>query len=189
MKFHPTTLTKGVAPLLMLAAVLATPAPALAQNLKPGQVDVKVIDKAAQPYIEAKGVFDAPPDKVWRALTDFPNYTRYYESVVQSEVRARQGNQAKVYVKFDFPFPINTVWVLNQYTLDNTNKRLSWKMLDGNLKDSAGDGSWTLTPYQGKTLGTYRLNLKGSGAGGWVQKQAVLSTTPAVFKHLNQQIR
>lgn len=166
--------------------------PALAAKsmtaLEKGELDIALID-ASQDYIQAKGIFDAPPEKVWAALTNFGAYPKYYESVVQSQVREKQGNQAKVYVKFKFPFPVGEIWVLNQYTLDNANRKLSWKMLDGNLKNSDGSGSWSLSPYKGgRTLATYRLNVDGSGASNWLQKQAVFRTTPAVFKYLNQQI-
>jgi len=159
------------------------------QALEQGQVDIQLIKSSAQHYIQAQGIFDAPPDKVWRALTDFKNYPRYYESIVKSEIRSQQGNQAQVYVKFNFPFPLEDLWVLNQYTLDPVNRRLSWKMLEGNLKDSDGSGSWTLSAHKGKTLGTYRLNVRSSGAAQWVQNQAIFRTTPAVFKYLNRQIR
>lgn len=175
----------------VVACLLVTPAAFAAKSmadLEKGELDIALVD-ASQDYIQAKGIFDAPPEKVWAALTDFAAYPKYYESVVQSQVRAKQGNQARVYVKFKFPFPVGEIWVLNQYTLDNASRRLSWKMLDGNLKNSDGSGSWSLSPYKGgRTLATYRLNVDGSGASNWLQKQAVFRSTPAVFKHLNQQI-
>lgn len=159
------------------------------QALEKGELDIELVD-AAQDYIQAKGIFDAAPEKVWQVLTDFKNYSRYYESVVQSEVRSQKGNNTNVYVKFDFPFPVGDIWVLNQYTLDKGAKRLSWKMLEGNLKNSDGAGSWSLAPYKGgRTLATYRLNVETGGVSNWVQKQAIYRTTPAVFKRLNQYMR
>lgn len=175
---------------LLTHTIFTAPASAaLSLNaLEKGEVDIALID-ARQDYIQAKGIFDAPPEKVWKALTNFSAYPRYYESVVQSQVRSTQGNQANVYVKFKFPFPVGEIWVLNQYTLDAKSRKLSWKMLDGNLKNSDGSGSWSLSPYKGgRTLATYRLNVDGSGASNWLQKQAVFRSTPAVFKYLNQQI-
>jgi uncharacterized membrane protein len=158
-------------------------------ELEKGQIDIRVIETQNPNYLQAQGIFDAPVEKVWQTLTDFKNYPRYYQNLTQSEIRSRRGNQAKVYVKFDFPFPVNQIWVLNEYTLDQKNKRLSWKMLDGNLKNSDGIGSWSLKAYKGKTLATYRLNINGSGASNWLQKQAVFQSTPNVFKYLNEKIK
>ena len=158
------------------------------QQLEKGEVDVQVVE-ASQPYIQARGVFNAPVDKVWAALNDYDNYERYYQSVSESTVRSKQGSKARVYVKFDFPAPISDIWVLNEYTRNDANKVLSWRMLKGNLQNSDGAGSWSLKPYKGKTLATYRLNVNTSGASGWLQKQAVLRSTPGVFNYLNKQIR
>ena len=159
------------------------------QALEKGELDITLVD-AAQDYIQAKGIFNAPPEKAWKILTDFKNFPTYYESVVKSEVRSQKGNTSEVYVKFSFPFPVGEIWVVNQYTLDPRAKRLSWKMREGNLKNSDGAGSWTLAPYKGgRTLATYRLNVDGSGASTWLQKQAIYRTTPAVFQRLNQYMR
>lgn len=159
------------------------------QALEKGELDITLVD-AAQDYIQAKGIFNASPEKAWKVLTDFKNFPTYYESVVKSEIRTQQGNTRKVYVKFSFPFPVGEIWVVNQYTLDAAARRLSWKMLEGNLKNSDGAGSWNLAPYKGgRTLATYRLNVDSSGASNWLQKQAFYRSTPAVFKRLNQYMR
>ncbi|MBT9546641.1 MAG: SRPBCC family protein [Candidatus Sericytochromatia bacterium] len=182
MKFQKSLLALGLGLLTGASASATTLA-----DLERGQLDIRLIDTSGQDYIQAQGIFDAPIEKVWKTLTDFKNYPRYYQNLTRSEIRSRSGNQAKVYVKFNLPFPVNEIWVLNQYTLDAQNKRLSWKMLDGNLKDSDGVGSWTLKPHKGKTLATYRLNVNPSG-GNWLQKQAIFQTTPRVFQYLNQQM-
>lgn len=178
---------KHLSPLL-LPVLLFSDASAAAVSLaemEKGQLDIRLIDSQQSPYIQARGLFDAPVEQVWQTLTDFSGYPQYFQNLTRSEVRSRQGNRAQVYVRFDFPFPINQVWVLNEYLLDSRNKRLSWRMLDGNLKNSDGSGSWTLQPYQGKTLATYRLNVS---SGQWLQQQAILRSTPGVFRYLNQKI-
>lgn len=158
-------------------------------ELEQGKLDVELIERSSQNYIQARGLFKQPVDKVWAALTDFKNYPRYFKSAVKSEVRASKGNQHVVYVEFDFPFPVNKVWVVNRYTVDNARKRLSWTMLDGNLKDSSGAGSWSLQPHKGGTLASYRLDVNKGGAKQWLQKQAVFRSVPSVFSYLERQIR
>ncbi len=180
-KFKTLTLT-----LFMMAAIPVNAIAAPSAKVKQGGVDVKVVESSS-PYVEAQGIFNAPVDKVWNALTDFQNYPRYFKDVEQAKIRAQGGDKANVYVKFDLP--VGDLWVINEYQMNKANRRLSWKMIDGNLKGSDGSGSWTLTPYQGKTLATYRLSVKGSGASNWIQRKAIQSTAPDVFEYLNARIR
>lgn len=184
MKHIKTGLTALAIPLFALQAQAAVSF----AEMERGKLDLQVV-KQAQPFIQARGIFKQPVDKVWKALTDFKNYPRYYESAVKSEIRAANGNQYVVYVEFDFPFPVNKVWVLNRYTVDHQRKQLRWTMLDGNLKNSDGAGSWSLEAYKGKTLATYRLNVEEGGAQQWIQKQALFRNVPSVFSYLERQIR
>ena len=159
------------------------------KGLEKGEIDIQFVQKKPASYLKARGVFKAPVNKVWKTLTDFNHYSRYYESVVKSEVRAKKGNKYTVYVEFDFPWPINKIWVLNEYTLDPSKKQIKWKMLKGNLKNSDGSGSWKLKPFKKRTLATYRLNLEEGGMSQWVKKQVLYRNIPSVFGFLDKQMR
>lgn len=157
------------------------------KELNQGKVDITFVQAKPKPYLKTRGILNASVNQSWKAITDFQNYTRYFESITKSEVKSIKGNQAKVYVEFQFPWPVGKVWVLNQYTMDPSRKKLSWIMLDGNLKDSDGAGSWQFQPYKNKTLATYTLNLDGGNQ--WVKKQALYQSIPGVFSYLNRQIK
>ena len=173
----------------LLGAPLASEAASLAE-LERGQLDLQLLEtRSRNPYVQARGLLDVPVEKAWQALTAFSDYPRYFQNLTRAETRTRQGNKAQVYVTFDFPFPFNQIWVLNEYQIDAARRQLSWKMLDGNLKNSNGSGSWTLRPYKGKTLATYRLSVSQGGLNDWIQQQAFYQLAPAIFKHLNTQIR
>ncbi len=178
---------------LLLSTALSLPLAAQAASLaelERGQLDLQLYEtQSSSPYIQARGLLNVPVEKAWQALTDFGDYPRYFQNLTRAETRSRQGNKAQVYVTFDFPFPFNQVWVLNEYRIDTARRQLTWKMLDGNLKNSNGSGSWTLQPYKGKTLATYRLSVSRGGLQDWVQQQAFYQLAPSIFRHLNAQIR
>lgn len=159
------------------------------KELERGKIDIDFVKSQPDNYLKARGVFKAPVSKVWKTLTDFENYPSYYESVTKSEIRSKKGNKYTVYVEFKFPWPVNKVWVLNEYTLDQSRKQIKWTMLKGNLKNSDGSGSWKLKSFKKNTLATYRLNFEqATGASQWVKKQVLYRSIPSVFSYLEQQM-
>ncbi len=97
-------------------------------------------------------LINAPPDKVWAAITDYEHLKDFVPKVVNSEVVKKSDTSTEVKLELDVPGS-NTVYVM-RYTphLDTHTLETSW--VSGDLKGSA----WTfhLEPAaEGKTLINY----------------------------------
>ena len=84
----------------------------------------------------------APRDFVWKILTDFPNYPRYFSKIESCHVTKQEGD-----LVFIESFLKQQMFVSErcQHTVNDLSCRpehLSWKLLDGNFRHV--EGSWQL---------------------------------------------
>lgn len=96
-------------------------------------------------------IINAPPDKVYKILTDFSKYTEYMPSTVGCEVTREDKNSKDIKYNIEFKFSVLKFRV--SYTLNQTfipNKEIRWSLIssEGNkLKDTYG--AWQLFPLSG----------------------------------------
>lgn len=117
----------------------------------------KVIDAMAV------AAMNAPPEKVWKVMTDFEHYDSFFPDS-KTVVEKREGNQVLLrqsvkqfnVLVFSYGFDLHCRYKLEPIT------RMSYQTIDGSYKGSYGD--FTLAPYAGgmKTLvyATIRSNLE-----------------------------
>lgn len=100
---------------------------------------------------------DATPDEVYKNIAAFEEYSCYQSQVVQTVVKEKTANSAKVAFSLSIDYALLKVplkYTLG-YTLNPPNS-MSWKWLEGDVPSQ--QGSWTLMPLEGgkKTLAFLR---------------------------------
>ena len=131
--------------------------------------------------LTATGYLAVPPDKVWKTVTNYGSYAQIMPRVSTSKVTTRKGNLAIATMKLDLPFPFQGTWYTNRYTENAKAGTVSWKMLNGSIKDTTG--SWTLKAQGAGTLATYRVqtDLGSILIPGWMLDTLSERTIPDIF--------
>jgi uncharacterized protein YndB with AHSA1/START domain len=145
----------------------------------------------------AMGVVEAPPEKVFRVVTDNEDFEQFMPYVKQSEVERLTEASIINYQYLDFPFPIGDRYyklhILRR--IENTNKgkvlKSTWTYVkgSGNIKDTYG--SWILEEYgQGKTLVTYVVCTDPGGSlPKWALNMATKISLPQVIGRVRQRVK
>lgn len=191
---------------LGLAALASVPAPAppTAAELKrlvAGEVLVssrEVQPRAPREQI-GRGVIDFPPERVYRAVTDYANYDEFMPFVVQADVmKTLPDGAALSSQRLRLPRPFGERhYVLRVASRVETGRaggrtwRTEWAYVPGSGDIAGQRGSWTLTQLApGRTLATFRLFSDPGGAvPGWLYERAVADTLPYIFQGLRLHAR
>lgn len=95
--------------------------------------------------------FQAAPDKVWRALTDYNSHARFMPNTLSSRIISSGGNSFTVRKK------LKVLWkeieVRMKILVDQQSKKISWSQLEGMLKQNTG--YWMVRP--GDKSGTSKV--------------------------------
>lgn len=173
----------------VLSAVLMLSCAQAAYGL--GKVDVKAIDHGAGKLKEVKAVayVDAPPTKVWKAVTDYANYKLFFPRIAKSKLENRSGNVAYATLHLDLPFPFQGTWYTNRYDENPKNMSMTWKMVNGSIKYT--DGGWTLKPQGKGTLATYhvRTDVNIPLIPQALVNQVTKQTIPNIFQGLEKRAK
>lgn len=145
----------------------------------------------------AIGVVDAPPERVFRMVTDNENFEQFMPYVKQSDVERIAEGSIINYQYFDFPLPIGDRYyklhILRAVENTNTGRvfRSTWTYVkgSGNIKETYG--SWTLKEYgQGKTLVTYVCCTDPGGRlPKWALNMATKISLPQVIDRVRQWVK
>jgi uncharacterized protein YndB with AHSA1/START domain len=191
---------------LGLAALASVPAPAppTAAELKrlvAGEVLVssrEVQPRAPREQI-GRGVIDFPPERVYKAVTDYANYDEFMPFVVQADVmKTLPDGAALSSQRLRLPRPFGERhYVLRVASRVETGRaggrtwRTEWAYVPGSGDIAGQRGSWTLTQLApGRTLATFRLFSDPGGAvPGWLYERAVAETLPYIFQGLRLHAR
>ncbi len=144
---------------------------------------------------QAVAIFNAPPDRVYRTVTDYGTYKDYIPYVAESEVDAKRSKGKVVYLhqRLDFGLILlkdrfYTIKLTQDETLDGKKGTyfVQW-VLDPTREHNVvkNVGSWKLVPYGddgSKTLVFYTLMGDPGGFSPWFWKN--LSVKKAVNKVL-----
>ena len=145
-----------------------------------------------------RGVIDFPPERVFRAVTDYANYDEFMPFVTRADVvRTLPDGAVLSTQRLDLPGPFGE----RRYTLSVRSRvetrpggriwRTQWAYVPGSGNIADQRGSWTLEELApGRTLATFRLYTDPGGAvPGWMMEKALAETLPYIFDGLRQHVR
>lgn len=158
----------------------------LAGMLKTGElIAVDRVGNGAVEMVTIGMLADAPPEKVWKVITDFKGYEALLPNQLKIEVLGKSGDTQNV--KFSVSvlkvaiIDIKTEYTL-KYTLDKPKTaKIDW--VEGDVKNVAG--FWELHPVAGgkKTVAIYGITSDLASANKFVEK--ALSEQPATVMAIN----
>lgn len=99
------------------------------------------------PRITVQFVVDAPPEKVWKIVSDCAAYPKSMPRVKKTKEVLRQGNRSHCEMTADMPFPFEDLQDVSEHVATVTQGRWydSFTLLTGTYLKK--EGSWTLTPF------------------------------------------
>jgi ribosome-associated toxin RatA of RatAB toxin-antitoxin module len=143
-----------------------------------------------------RGLVEAPPERVFRALQDVEHWHEFMPFLEQSTARRRKDGSVESFQRLELPFPVGRrsyrVQVRSRVerAAGGTVWHIDWTYVpeSGNVKDH--HGSWALTTApNGATLATLRLY---THPGGFMPASAVdrgtAETLPWIFHGLRQHV-
>lgn len=123
-----------------------------------------VIVKLAETTVEQKGIrrvasssvfTKIPKEKIWKILTSYDNMDEFLPSVNKSKLISRSGN--KVVVDYSLNIAWQELRFIQEYTELNNNHYLTFKTIDGDLKNY--EGSWSLSETPEGTVIKYFVSV------------------------------
>ena len=100
---------------------------------------------------------DAPVDHVFATITDFDNVASWQSQCLSAEVQERDAEGRATVVKLQIDMKIKQPSYRNRYDYSAAPGRLSFKLIDGEIKKA--EGSYTLEPSGSKTKVTYSADV------------------------------
>lgn len=192
-------------------AVPRCPDAATAARLAGGEVLLSSHPVGPRSFTEemGRGVIDAPPSRVFAALTDFAHYREWVPFVKRSEARRAADGSIESFQSLGLPFPLGNrhYWIhawseapapggapgagsCTPGTEGTEVWRVWWTYVphSGNVADHYG--WWALQPFgAGRTLGTCLLYTDPGNAPAWALHLGTSETVPYIFSGLRQQVR
>jgi hypothetical protein len=142
----------------------------------------------------AMGVVDAPPERVFAALTDFAHYQEWAPFVSRSDARLEADGSVLSAQSLRLPALVgNRSYKIRAVSLiDNQGKVWStrWAYVpgSGNVVDTRG--AWTVTGFgAGRSLATCHLFTDPGSVPHWAMNRATRQSLPWIFDGLRQQVK
>lgn len=137
------------------------------------------------------GVIDAPPTRVFAALTDYAHWSEFMPFMRRSAARREPDGSVVCTQSLDLPTGERHYQVRAEARVEGAGetavRRVSWSYLPGSGNIAAQRGSWTLLPYAGaRTLAVLRLASDPGGAASWLADRATAKSIPWIFNGLRQ---
>jgi uncharacterized protein YndB with AHSA1/START domain len=143
-----------------------------------------------------QGVIDVPPERVFRALTDYAHWQEFMPFLERSDAKPLPDGGAESQHVLDLPAPTGErrykVRLQSRVEETTAGKRwnIDWKAVPGfgNLKTHRG--SWVLTEFApGRTLAVCILYTDPGGfTPNWAMNSATRKMLDWIFKGLRQQV-
>ena len=157
--------------------------------------------------MKAIGLVDATPHEVWKAIRDYPNYTKTMPYTKEAKILASEqdGKVIWFYSKLDLPFVSNRDYCIK--VLDESDwkdgkgfLKVSWsgwnekgdRFVDekeGVVRVKVNDGYWILEPREEgqKTFATYYIYTDpGGSVPRWIANKANGTAVPNVFSAIRK---
>lgn len=143
-----------------------------------------------------RGVIDAPPERVWRALTDYAHWEEFMPYLESSDAVAQADGSVRSTHVMDMPSPLGErryqVRFIQRIDTGPEGKvwRIQWAYVPGSGNVADLRGAWTLTALgPGRTLAVCRLYTDLEGAPGWALDRGTARMLPWIFHGLRQHVR
>lgn len=182
--------------MLVLIAVVLAPGAASAKDwakaLDKGEIlvyttKVKGFDDEA---VVVKAVIEAPPEKVWKLVSNCANYKKTMQRIVKAQMLPKRNGKVMCKVTVDMPFPYSDLTALTAAVHKEGPPKWSrqWKLVNGDYEHNTG--GWTLTRWRGDAKRThvlYRVHAKPKAwIPGWIRRAAQKRTLPKLINHLRK---
>lgn len=155
-------------------------------------VSTKEIKGYDQPMLIAQGIFNAPPEKLWKIIEDCNHYTKTMESILSSKELFQKNNVSRCEIVVDLPWPMDDLRSVSDATHTEQAPdffQRAWTLVEGDY--TTNQGSWTLIGLENgtKTWAYYEvLVVPKMGVPDFLKNMAQKSKMPSLFKHLRKQI-
>ena len=184
---------------LLLALLPASSTPEETGRLASGEVLVSLAPVAGGGPQEAtgRGVINAPPERVFRALADYAHWQEFMPFLERSDLRTGKGGVVESLHVLKLPAPFGERRYRVRFTQrvetgpKGTIWRLEWRSVPGSGNLAGHRGSWTLTAFgPGRTLAVCRLLTDpGGGVPTGMMDRANRKNLPWIFDGLRQHVR
>jgi hypothetical protein len=174
------------------------PSAAEAARLASGEVLLASRREAPLPLAEVmgRGIFDAPPERVFAAVTDFAHYQEWVPFVRRSDAAPQRDGSVVSFQSLALPFPLGRRYykIRARSAVSEAGGgrvwRAWWRYLPGTGNVADHHGWWVLVPFgEGRTLGACLLYTDpGHGLPAWAVHRGTAETMPYVFSGLRQQV-
>ena len=177
---------------VVLAGVLPAAAQTAEQNqrIASGETVTWVEGAAALKTCVAIGLIDCPPEKVYRAMTDYAHYPQVFHLLSTAQILHRSGNTITVHYTMSPPWPLTQRVVTTLTTLDEAHHAIHFRQIDGNVKTYEGD--MIAAPWGNhKTRFTYRTRVDPGIAflPNWAITWGTRVSLPGVVRDLGNYAR
>jgi hypothetical protein len=144
----------------------------------------------------ARGVIDAPPERVYRALTDWAHAEEWMPFVERSDATPQADGSVVSFQALDLPAPLGDRHYKIRARAGITEGksrvwRTRWSYVPGSGNVEDHRGSWELTAFgNGRTLAICHLYTDpGGSVPAWMMDRATRKSLPWIFNGLRQQVR
>jgi uncharacterized protein YndB with AHSA1/START domain len=143
-----------------------------------------------------RGVIEAPPERVWRALTDYAHWKEFMPYLEKSDVQPQADGSVLSGHELDFPSPIGKlryrVRFVQSVEAGPSGKvwRIRWTAVPGSGNVKEHRGSWTLTALAAnRTLAVCHLYTEAATAPRRAMDRGTARMLPWIFDGLRQHVR
>jgi uncharacterized protein YndB with AHSA1/START domain len=191
----------SLTPLLLVLALAGTElaVPGVQFPTPTGKVWVETASPGGGRPREAvgRGVIEAPPERVFRALIDYAHWSEFMPFLETSEAKPQPDGSVLAYHVLNLPRTAGERHYRVRFRQRiETNRagrtwKIEWSYIPGSGNIADHHGSWTLTALAaGRTFAVLRLyNDTGGLAPHWVVDRGTTETVPWIFHGLRQQVR
>ncbi|HVR96845.1 MAG TPA: SRPBCC family protein [Thermoanaerobaculia bacterium] len=184
----------------VLAALwLAGLSPEESRRLDAGEVlvELRTVRAGAPKEGIGRGVIAAPPERVFRALTDYQYFDEFMPFVESSDAAPQPDGTVISFQRLDLPAPIGDRFykIRARAAVEGKGKsrvwRTRWSYVPGSGNVADHHGSWSLVELSpGRTLATCQLYTDpGGNVPDWAMDRATRKSLPWIFDGLRQQVR
>jgi ribosome-associated toxin RatA of RatAB toxin-antitoxin module len=132
------------------------------ERLSRGEIIVRTrpVPGSDLPEVTARGVIEAPPERVWALIDACGRYSRFMPRVKSSEEISRQGSTVVCRLEVELPFPFSNLVSVTRARHEAGPPLWSrrWDLVEGDYHHNRG--AWELAAFAGnpqRTLALYRV--------------------------------
>jgi len=140
------------------------------------------------------GLIAAPPDQVWRVMSDCDAQDEFLPRILHAEVRDRDGDDHTCDLVVDVPFPLEDLRTATRHhvrRLPDGGYQRYWALLPGDWSYHRNMGSWTVNPFADgrRSLLVNRLDLlPKSSIPEWILRAAHTQQAPETFDAIRARV-